>query len=269
MKFTTLSLTISALVIGESAAQLSIRPWGSESSASVADRRFTSSATNFNFAPTQGGAGQLTSSNSLAEPRGEAYGSSALDASNGISVPLVRTFASTNGGNSAAFGSSVAIEGYTYSGAAPAIFSLDANLSGSVVNPDNNFAGNFAGLSIWQASSPFAGEFFFSTDEGAYLELGFNNLAQLNLSQNGIGTDDLLAGTMSWEMQPGETVYLFARGLSRVFGPNSIADARNTLTMSFQDSTGLTSLSGGTVIPEPSGALLALLGGLVMLRRRR
>lgn len=269
MKFLNLTLILSACLIGISTAQLTIQPWGSESSASVADRRFTSSSTNFNFAPTQGGEGELTSSNRLVEARGESYGYSALDSSSGLSVPLIRTFASTNSGNSAAFGSSVAIEGYTYSGAAPATLSLDASLSGSFLNMDNNFAGNFAALSIWQSSSPFAGDFFFSTDEGTYLEFGFNNLAQLSLSQNGIGTDDLLAGTMSWNVQPGETFYLFARGLSRVYGPNSTADARNTLTMSFQDSTGLSSLSGGIVIPEPSVALLGLLGGLVILRRRR
>lgn len=271
-----LSLALSATGL----AQVTLEPsWGSQSFASVADRRFTSTSTNFNFAPSDGGAGALSSFSSLSETRGSSSGFGLLDASNGLSVPLLRTYASTNNGNWAAFGSSVVIEGYTYGGTETATFSLDAALTGSVANMDNDFAGNFATLSIWTPqggfNSPIVGRaanpddgFFFSTDEGSYLEFGFNRLDTLRLEQNGIGTDDLLSGTLSWSMEPGETVYLWASARSAVYGPSSTADARNTLTTSFQNSAGLFSLSGG-VIPEPSAVLLGLLGVFAVARRKR
>lgn len=280
MKIKTSFLGLSLALSATGLAQVTIDPsWGSRSSASVADRRFTATSTNFNSAPSDGGGGSLSSFSSLTETRGSSSGFSILDASNGLSVPLLRTFASTNNGNWAAFGSSVAIEGYTYNGTETATFNLDAALTGSVVNMDNDFAGNFATLSIWTPQGGFDSpilarstvvddNFFFSTDEGSYLEFGFNRLDTLRLEQNGIGTDDLLSGTLSWSMEPGETVYLWASARSTVFGPSSTADARNTLTTSFQDATGLTSLSGG-VIPEPSTALLGLLGVFALALRKR
>lgn len=281
MKITLPLFTFSLALSASGWAQISIEPaWGSQSFASVADRRFTSTSTNFNSAPSDGGAGFLTSATGLTESRGSSSGLSVLDGSNGISVPLIRTFASTNNGNWAAFGSSVTVEGYTYNGTSPATFNLDANLTGSVSNMDNDSAGNFATLSIWTPNfggfPPIANRalslddgFFFSTDEGSYLEFGFNRLDTLSLEQNGLNDDDVLSGTLTWDMNPGDTVYLWANGRSAVYGPNSIADARNTLTTSFQNSTGLTSLSGGIVIPEPSTALLGLLGFVALFRRQR
>ncbi|GHC63125.1 hypothetical protein [Roseibacillus persicicus] len=280
MKSTLTLLSLSLSLSNFAGAQLSIEPsWGSESFASVADRRFTSTSTNFNFAPSDGGAGSLSSATSLTESRGSSSGFSVLDASNGLSVPLIRTYASTNSGNWAAFGSSVAIEGYTFNGSAPKTFTLDASLTGLVSNIDNDFAGNFATLSIWSPSGEFfppiatrtAGPddgFFFSSSESSYLEFGFNQLDTLRLEQNGLNDDDVLSGSLSWTMEPGETVYLWASGRSAVYGPDSIADARNTLTASFQDSTGLSSLSGG-VVPEPSTSLLGLLSLAVLFRRKR
>lgn len=271
MKITTTLLGVSLALSATGLAQLSFEPsWGSQSFGSIGDRRFTSTSTNVNFAPSDGGAGSLTSSTSLTEPRGTASSSGTLDASDGLSSPLIRTFATTGPSNSTANGSAVVIEGYTYNGAGPATFNLDANLSGSFSNIDIDSAGNFATLSIWTPESDFGfgGDFFFSTGEGSYFEFGFNQLDTLRLEQNGIGTDDLLSGTLTWEMNPGDTVYLWASGRSQVFGPNSTADARNTLTTSFQDTTGLLSLSGG-VIPEPSVSLLSLLGALALTRRKR
>ena len=281
MKMILPLLTAVLVFPSSSTAQVTIveEPWGSQSSASLADRRFTSTSTNFNFAPSDGGPGSFTSSTELTESRGSASGFSILDGSDGISVPLIRTFATTGNSNSAARGSSVAIEGYTYNGPGTASFSLDAALTGTVANMDNDFAGNFGTLSIWRPGGGFGPPvlngnnapddgFFFSTDEGSYFEFGFEQLDTLRLEQNGIGDDDLLAGTLTWSMESGDTVYLWASGRSQTFGPNSTADARNTLVTSFQDSTGLTSLSGG-VIPEPSVVLLGLMGAFSLIRRRR
>ncbi|MGJ8726748.1 MAG: hypothetical protein ACSHYB_19545 [Roseibacillus sp.] len=279
MNATISLLGVSLALSATGLTQVSLDPsWGSLSSASLADRRFSSTSTNFNFAPSVGGAGSLTSSNFLTESRGTASSFGSLDASDGLSVPVIRTFATTGPSNSAARGSSVVIEGYTYDGVGTASFNLDANLTGSFSNMDNDFAGNFATLSIWSPGDgffpPIVGraaapddDFFFSTDEGSYLEFGFNRLDTLRLEQNGIGTDDVLSGTLSWNMEPGDTVYLWVSGRSQVYGPNSTADARNTLTTSFQNAAGLTSLSGG--IPEPSTTLLGLLGVFALARRKR
>lgn len=290
MKTNHLLLGLSLSISGTGFSQLTLEPpWGSESFASVADRRFTATSTNFNFAPSDGGAGSLSSSTALSEIRGASSGLSVLDSSNGISVPLVRTFATTGPSNSAARGSSVVVEGYTYNGAAAATFSLDATLTGTYSNLDNDFAGNFARLSVWTPDSifgppilqafdpntpppdpgnPIDDGFFFSTDEGSYLEFGFTRLDSLRLEQNGIGDDDLLSGTLQWSMEPGDTVYLWTSASSQVYGPDSTADARNTLMTSFQNSAGLTSLSGG-VIPEPSTLSLGILGLFALARRKR
>lgn len=282
-KATPTLLALSLAFTAEGVAQVTVvePAWGSQSFASVADRRFSSTSTNFNFAPSNGGPGVLTSNTAISEARGSSSSYSALDATNGISVPLIRTFATTGNSNSAASGGSVVVEGYTYTGSSPGTFNLDATLTGSFTSIDNDFAGNFATLSIWSPEGGFGPPvfsrsaeqpddgFFFSSDEGSYLEFGFDRLATLRLEQNGLNGDDVTSGTLTWTMDPGETVYLWASGRSQVYGPNSTADARNTLTTSFQDSTGLTSLSGGLIIPEPSAAVLGGLGMMALLLRRR
>ena len=158
MKTITLSLTTTLSLTATIYSQ-STPPWGSESFTSVADRRFTSTTTNSSFGTTNGGAGFHTSESSFSEARGSSYGYSALDNRSGLSVPLLRTYAATNGFNSSARGGSTAIEGYTYSGSSIANFSLDVSLTGSFLNMDNDFAGNFATVSIWSTDSLFGGPF--------------------------------------------------------------------------------------------------------------
>lgn len=259
-------------LISISSAQVGLDPWGSQSSTAVGDRLFgpgSTVSTNHSFGPEGGGAGVLTSQSSFSEARGSSFGFSALDSTSGISVPTLKTYASTNGFDAYAAGGSVTVEGYLYTGPSTRTFNLDVDLTGTVSNMDNNFSGNFAVFSLWSEAIVGGDPFFFSTDAGSYLEFGFDNLDTLRLEQNGLNGDDVASGTLVWQMDPGDVVYLHANAFSRVYGPNSTADARNTVTSSFQDPTGLVSLSGGTSIPEPSTSLLGFLGVFALLRRKR
>ncbi|GAA5483493.1 hypothetical protein [Haloferula sargassicola] len=267
-------------------AQLVIEevPWGADAYGYVSDRFGSSVSTGtFNFPSDGGGAGIYSDSASLTETRGSISSSVVLNNAGGISVPEIHTYAATANSNSVANAAATGIEGYTYTGSTPKMVSLDVSLSGSYSNMDNDYAGNFARVSVWSdevlvamsstelfsASALALPGFFFSTDTGAYLEYGFLRYDQLDLEMNGIGTDDVTSGTLSWMMNPGDTVYLHAQGNSTAYGPNSVADASHTLTMSFQDSTGLVALSGGITVPEPGPAAIGALGVAVFLILRR
>lgn len=272
MKQTFSPLTLSAFIaVGGFAHTQGSTTWGSESFASTAIRAFgpgTSSTTSFASAPANGGEGFISSSNAFSDSRGNATSSSILDASSGISIPELRTYAATNNGEFAATGSAVGLEGYTYTGTLPQGFTLDFTLSGSYSNIDTDFGGNFAEITLWSGEAFFGDEFIYQSSAANYFEFGFPLLDSLNLEQNGLNGDDVLTGSLSWIMQPGDTVYLHVTAESRAYGPNSVADASSTLTGSFSGANGFSGLSSAS-IPEPSTGLLALLASAAVASRRR
>lgn len=265
-------------------SQIEIPAWGAEAYGFVANRPFGagSSTSNgpFSFTEASGGAGFYSDSADLTEARGSISSSVILTSAGGISIPEIHTYAATTSTSSAA-SSAVGVEGYLYSGSVTKEFALDVVLTGSFANLDTDFAGNFANISIWSEESGIVAQssslafaavessFFFSTSTGNYYEFGFTELDSIALEMNGIADDDVVSGRLSWTMNPGETVYLHAQGTSRAYGPGSVADASHTLSMSFVDSTGLTSLSGG-VVPEPGPGSMGALGlGILLILRRR
>ncbi len=281
---TKTSLALAFATISSAHAQLVIPPWGAEAYAYVAENPFGSVASSpFNFAPGDGGAGSNSASTSISETRGSASGSVTLNTGSPIRTPLIRTFAQTGPAAAAAFGGATGVEAYIYQGAAPATFSVNVNLSGTVTNPATDFSRNQARVSIYLSQPElmlqglpeedpepdlfFQPEFFFTTDRGSLVESGLSPVSDLQLFQGGITPDDdILSGTLTWTMNPGDTAYLWAQGSSNAYGPNATSDARNTLTLNFVNATGLTALSA---IPEPATSLLGGLGFLMLMCRRR
>ena len=195
--------------------------------------------------------------NSYAE--GEAYA-----ALNGMTyLPTLKVQASSDAGRqgrSTAFG----IQGFTYSGAATTI-NLDFNLHGSVGDNPSGYSYNVleARVAVLKGS-----QLDYYADFGTLVyEVAFD-LDKLGIESvfinDGINID--APGFISFDIADGEDFYVVAE-LSAV-GQNGYADAWNTLTLEFDDATGLQAAS---VVPVPAAVWLFGSGllGLVGVARRK
>lgn len=240
--------------------------WGTSASTDTAD--CPSFCTNFGAGGSVGGQGDLSSSNQFSDGRGNARAEATLDASSGLSMPLMKAEAFvTGGGDSSAFGTAHAVEAYTYNGAAPKTFNLDIMLTGQVFDPTPGDGDTdiVADISIYLAPG-----YLFGFGRGTLIfELGVVELGREVVS---LGAGDTSAiGTLSFMLNPGDSVFLDATLGADAERDLSFADSFSTLTTLFQDPGGLTSVSGGVVVPEPGTFSLVTLGliGLARAGRRR
>jgi len=193
---------------------------------------------------------------------GEAYA-----ALNGSSyLPTLKVQASSDAGkqgSATAFG----IQGFTYSGAATTI-DLGINLHGSVEDNPSGYAYNVleARVAVLKGSQlDYYADFGTLVYEIAW---DLDNLGIESVFIN-TGIDIDAPGMISFDIANGDDFYVVAE-LSAT-GQNGYADAWNTLTMAFDDDTGLQAASVGAV-PVPAAAwlfgsgLLALIG---FARRRQ
>ena len=270
-----ISLGVSPLTSAASLAS-SEPAWGTQSFADV--RRstpFNPSPTDFTFnsnlGDNDGGPGaEESSARDSSPPRGATRAESTGELNFRRKTVTITGSARGSANFESAIGGSIVVEGYIYSGVGTATFNLNATLSGafSGFNLDNgDLAENFATLSVFGPGSvdmePIE-NFFFSDDENEYLESGFNRLSTLNLAQN-TNTDSVLSDTLSWDMEPGDTVYSWTASRSQAFADGTTsASAEHTLLTSFQNGA-----IGLARVPEPSVSLFGLLSVFVLSHRKR
>lgn len=265
-----LAVAIVSLFAFEASAQIfpggptDLTQWGTSASARTAS--CPSFCTSFSFGPSDGGQEVAAAAADFTDSRGNGAASSILSASSGISLPTLRAEAFVTGsGTSSAFGSASGVEGYTYNGAEARTFDLDIMLTGSVFDPTPADGDTSIDASIYVYSGP---GFEFGFDYGTLVfELGVVDLAgsQLTLG-NG---DTALSDSLSFTVQPGQSFFVQAILGASAERDLSSADAFSTLELAFQDASDLVAASG-TVVPEPSTALLFMLGlaGLARTGRR-
>jgi hypothetical protein len=243
---------------------VTVRPLrGSSARSAAAD--CPSFCTTFAFGASGGGENQTTASSSISNVRGQAQAFAALDPSAGLSLPVLKAEAySSNTGTGSAFATAFAVEGYTYLGGGSGDFTLDITLTGSVSDPTPADLDTTLTATVYVfAEDPFE----FISDIGTLIfEYGAVALDSTVLSISGNETNGLRTGAVSFSLAPGESVYLFTRLSADAERELSFADAFSTLTVDFQDPTGL---SAASTVPEPTTLLLTGAGLFALAARRR
>lgn len=221
---------------------------------------------NFGNSETSGGDGVLSDSATLNEARGT-FSSSVTLLDDLTAFASISTRAETFE-NATVRASAKAVDTFSYNGAAAAEFSVDINLSGSLVNTTNDpspFAGNFAQAYVILDTESLSYDLIvFGQGEVWLPEDSVQDLEQTQSTEN-------LSGTLTFTVNPGQTFTIFATGTSRMYGEDGIADASNTVALGFSGGP-VSELSRVSPVPEPKAFALAMgLGavGLLLLRRRR
>jgi hypothetical protein len=254
--------TLLASLLCGPALALPLTEWGTQVVVSSAD--CPSFCTSFTFGPADGGLNQASGFSSVDTNRGNAQALAQLAAGTGLVVPTLKAEAYGEPLQSgSAFSTAFGVEGYTYTGLAPKTFSLDITLEGSVSDPTPLDGDTFIEAEIYVFE---AENFFFSNDIPTLIfEAGAVVVDSTTLSIE----DELNAirqQTFTFELQPGQSVYLWANLDAEAQRDESFADAFSTLEFSFDDSEGLEAAS----VPEPGTlALLALAPGMAAAARRR
>ena len=212
--------------------------WGARVGGSTA--LCPSFCTSVDFAPSDGGPGSLSAETSFSDSRGNTQSRAVLDPGSGLSIPQLQSEAFvTGGGNSSAFGSAFAVEGYTYDGPEAKTFDLDITLTGSIFDPTpgDNDTTIRAEVYIFERQN-----FVFTSDLGTLLfEFFATEITSTTLNLTG----GLISDTLTFELTPGQEIYLFALLDVDAERDLSSADAFSTLALSIPDPGGLTSASGG------------------------
>lgn len=181
-------------------------------------------------------------------------------------LPELKVFTSADlakGSGATAMG----VQGFTYNGAGSASITLDLNLHGSITNNPSGYAFNQITASI---------AVLIGSDLGWYPDFGTLVFEVSSLDQGGLeylglsgsGLNQTSTGSITFNIDPGQDFYVVAE--LNANSNNGIADAWNTLTMSFEDATGLSAASVNTV-PVPAAVWLFGSGlvGLWSVGRRR
>ena len=233
---------------------------------------WTSTASNCPSYCTSAGGGQFAYDGAGGEYSSTAYSSESSYADTRAYVslagasylPILRVEASADvgrGGEASAMG----VQGFTYSGAASTTLTLNMNLHGSVGVGDSNFYQRNvleAGVAVFVGSQiNFYGGFGTMVYENI---LPPTDVTQMFISS---GTNQNVFDSISFDIDPGQD--FFVLGYMNASSKNGYADAWNTLTMSFEDDTGLTAVETSAV-PVPAAAWLFASGllGMVGVARR-
>lgn len=251
----TAALTGSFL-LATPALAMPLTEWGTTAQASTAD--CISSCTNVDFGPPSGGPMQSSAATSLTDTKGSAAAAAALDPGSGIATPLLRAEAFSKSSLGSAFGTAFGVEGYTNTSGSVQSYTLNILLEAFVGDLGAGDGKVTADVIAWRTAN-----FFFSSDRATLLFEASATIvdeAQLLVDLSEIPSAN---GSVSFTLDPGESVYVWARLKADARRDMSFADAFSTLTTSFTDPTGLAAAS----LPEPgplallAGAALGLAGG--------
>jgi hypothetical protein len=249
-------------------ANAALTEWGANAYVSTAD--CPSFCTNFAFGPDNGSGGQqaVSAASSFSDDRGNA--NSAASFSGAGNTPVLKASAEASTGFHGAFGSAVAIQGYTFNGSTTQTLELTVDLTGQLTIPDAESDASLGATVALFSDLGFGYEEFY----GNFFEFpvtwltdtvtGFNAELSLIEGENGPVSK---SGTLTFSVDPGDSFYLWAEINANAYsGPNAdvIADGFNTLTMSFSDPSNL----APAAVPLPAAAwlfgsaVLGLMGGI-------
>jgi hypothetical protein len=278
-----------AIGTGASAAPL----WGTLADVSLGDMRSNGGQSNFSFdgsSDPADGEGVASSSASIDDSaqldsrgtgpwnRGFVDASATLSGSATATPATLRARAILTGNvsdqsgvvDATAFATAFASDEFQYIGTTPGSLSITFTLTGTVDNSpsDPTFqTGVFGGVAVF----PSANYAFTSDHDDLVFNLGATPKAEDFLSKfnvtTGNGTTSFTRTvTLTFNVAPGETFYVWQRLAAWVAGDDRFADAYSTLTSSFDQPHLVRSLA---TVPEPEIALLLGVAFVAMAARRR
>lgn len=189
--------------------------------------------------------------------------SSQLTGSTYLPILKVKTSAGVGvAGSAMAFG----VQGFTYSGSGATTITLDINLHGSV-GIDTLGPYNHNSLSASVAVMIGSELDWYPSFATLVSEVATGDFVGSEGLSIGSGTDVNTGTSITFDLDPGTDFYVIAA--VNAFSNNGYADGWNTLTMQFDDDSGLTAASMRSV-PEPSAFWLfgAGLVGFLGVHRR-
>ncbi len=181
-------------------------------------------------------------------------------------LPILKVMASASLEGVATAATAFASQGFDYLGDESTSFTLNLNLHGSV-GGNSMHTSISADIGVLIGSSmPFYADWNFDT---TYYEAGIMGVgtSYLNISS---GNDVNEQGTISFDLNPGDSFFVISEMSARA--TSGYADAWNTLTMNFTDSTGLqavTAPKSTNPVPEPSSIILVLLALAFLFRQQQ
>jgi hypothetical protein len=183
-------------------------------------------------------------------------------------LPTLKVMASADLGKKAS-ATAYAQQGFDYLGEEATSISLNLNLHGSVGNNSSGYSSNTlsakVGILIGEQLDYYP-SFGTSYYEFGLLGGSFGAGTRSLFINNGEDVD--VQGNISFDLEPGDSFFVISE--MNASSQNGFADAWNTLSMSFIDSTGLNATSNSSTInpvPEPSTILLLMLALFVMIRK--
>lgn len=269
-QFFILAVTGLLSFIGQPASAALVE-WGTGSYAHLQECALNSPCYDMRYSTTN--QNQTSSSASDSDARGTVAASASLTGP--TLTPLLRAFAQDTGActggpcgpvtgtNMVNWAGAFGVQGYTYTGTQSMTYTINANLTGSVTNDSS---GIYAEIIAFEGPS-FT---FYPYSNILISELGAIPMGETVLGTGNIGPN-LLSDSFSINLNPGDTFYLWA-SLFAQSAAQGTADAANTLTLSFTDSTNLVPESSINAVPLPAAIWFlgsGLLGLIGVMRRKK
>lgn len=260
---------LSALSFFGQPAAAALLEWGTGSYANLQECALNSPCYDMRYSTTN--QNQTSSSASGSDARGTVAASASLTGP--TLTPVLHAYAqdtgvctggpcgTATGTNMVNWAGAFGVQGYTYTGTQSTTYTINANLTGSVTN---NASGIYAEIYAFEGPS-FT---FYPYSNILISELGAIPMGNTVLGTGNIGTG-LMSDSFTITLNPGDTFYLWASLFAQSAGQGT-ADAANTLSLYFTDSTNLTPASVAAV-PLPAAFWLFCSGvlGLIGVARRK
>lgn len=181
-------------------------------------------------------------------------------------LPDLKAYAQSEG-NNVASAQAWSAQGYNYSGTDTMTYTIDFNLHGSVTGN----AGLRADVAILIGSEMIDLYDWIDFGTGYYEPYDDNERAGWESTWLSGGIDENSASSISFDLDAGDSFFVLSN--VEAWARGGTADALNTLTLNFEDSTGLQAVAtvGSTPsveVPEPSSYALFLIALSFMVRRK-
>lgn len=171
------------------------------------------------------------------------------------------------GSNQKATSVARALQGYNYTGDVATSFTLDLNLHGFV----SDDATLLASVAIIKGSEVNFGWHIPTaySEEIDQSQQGGTAGLQIESQSGDEKKEENKSGSITFDLDVGESFFILTQ--IAAVSEGGVADGLNTLTMNFEDSTGLQAVLGGTSsveVPEPSTLMLFLASIALFFRRK-